>query len=96
MGRSGVGSWCCYGSSSSVACCSGRLVAQSLPVDLPTGQRIGAVPEVEQPGGVRADEHGESLLAGVSLADRFGVGAAVIAAVMTQAAEGPAGSGVVV
>jgi len=72
-----------------------RLVSQSVPVDLPVAQCFGAVTEVEQSRGVRADEHGESFLAGVPFADRFGVGAAVIAAVMTQAAEGPAGSGVV-
>ena len=94
-GRSGVGSWCCYGSLSSVTCCSGCLVAQSLPVDLPVAQRVWAVPDMEQSRGVRADEHGEALLAGVPSADRFGVRAAVIAAVMTQAAEGPAGGGVV-
>ena len=85
--------WC--SSLSLTSCCSECLVAQSLSVDLPVAQRFWAVTEVEQSRGVWAGKHCESLLAGVPSADGFGVGAAVIAAVMTQSAEGPAGGGVV-
>jgi len=72
-----------------------RLVSQPVPVDLPAAQSFWAVPDVEQARGVRTDKHGEPLLAGVPSADRSGVSAAVIAAVMTQSAEGPAGGRVV-